>query len=93
MTGYTPKQPTHYQYPYKQMLADYEGLIDQYKTRREITPNYIIINPEDIDSLLREMAAAKMIPAGHLPGKLQYQGIRIIKSPDMPKGFFDVAGN
>jgi len=75
------------------MLADFEEQVKQYNDRREINPNYIIINPEDEESLVHEMQLRKMLPTNRVPGKLQYQGIRIIQSTDMPKSFFDVAGN
>jgi len=38
------------------------------------------------------MATLHLLPHGHT-GKLQYQGIKIIQSTDIIKGFFEVVGN
>lgn len=93
MTGFTPKSPEHYQFPYKNMLHDISEEIKAYTKHRGITPNYIIIHPEDKESLLAEMISFKLIVGVKPVGKLQFQGIRIIESPDLIKGFFEVLGN
>ena len=93
MTGFTFKIPVNYQFPYKNMLHDISEQIKDYTNRRKISPNYIIINPEDKECLLAEMISFKLILGNKPVGKLQFQGIRIIESPDMMKSFFEVVGN
>lgn len=93
MTGFTLKKPTDYQFPYQKMLHDFSEQIKAYAKHRGIAPNYIIINPEDKESLQAEMISFKLLQPGKAIGKLQFQGIRIIESPDITKGFFEVLGN
>lgn len=93
MTGYTLKIPVHYEFPYKHMLHDFTEQIKAYTKHRGIAPNYIIINPADMESLLAEMISFKLLQPGKAIGKLQFQGIRIIESPDIMKGFFEVLVN
>lgn len=93
MTGYTPLIPTHYQFPYKHMLRDFTEQVKLFSAHRKMNPNYIIINPEDRESLIHEMTELKMLPRGKPSGKLQHMGVRIIESPDIIKGFFEVTGN
>ena len=93
MTGFTPKSPVNYQFPYKNMLHDISLEIKAYAKSRRMDPNYIIINPADKESLLAEMQSFKLIGPGSHSGKLQFQGIRIIESPDIIVGFFEVLGN
>lgn len=75
------------------MLHDINQQIKEYHGRRKVDPNFIIINPQDMDSLIAEMISFKLIVHGKPVGKLQFQGIRIIESPDIIKGFFEVMGN
>ena len=93
MTGFTTKVPATYDSPYRNMLQDISEEIKQYTKHRGIGPNYIIIHTEDKTKLLDEMISAKLILEGKPVGKLQYQGIRIIETPDLIKGFFEVLGN
>ncbi len=94
MKGYKPKQPVNYEHPYLSMLADYVTYIKLYQVQNDTPPSYIIINPEDEESLLHEMREHKILPPnGSVRGKLQHNGIRIIQTADLPKGFFDVVGN
>ena len=91
MTEYTPTLQTNYDYPYKLMLHDIQEQIDTYKSYRQTDPVYIIVNPDDIQKLRYEMATLKLIPLGD-SGKLEFKGIKIIQSPDISKGFFEVMG-
>lgn len=75
------------------MLHDIETQMKEYKAHREIPPNYIVINPEDEQALLEEMQSFKLLTKGKAVGKLQFQGIRIIRSEDIKKGYFEVLGN
>ena len=76
------------------MLDDYSINIKLYQAQNQTPPSYIIINPEDEESLLNEMRTNKILPsAGSVRGKLQHAGIRIIKTTDISPGFFDVVGN
>jgi len=93
MTGFTPKQPAHYEFPYKHMLHDFTIEIEAYIKKRGISPGYIIIHPDDMESLLAEMISFKLLQAGKPTGKLQFSGIRIIESPGLIKSFFEVVGN
>ena len=93
MTGFNHKQPADYQFPYKNMLRDISQQIKEYHGRRGVDPNFIIINPGDMDSLIDEMISFKLLVHGKPVGKLQFQGIRIIESPDIIAGFFEVLGN
>ena len=93
MTGFTPKIPTNDLFPHKHMLHDFNEQIKAYVKVRRMDPNYIVINPGDKESLLAEMQSFKLIGPGSHSGKLQFQGIRIIESPDIIKSFFEVLGN
>jgi hypothetical protein len=93
MTAFTPKIPTNYQSPYKHMLHDITGQIKEYTKRLGIGPNFILIASDDKESLLAEMISFKLLVSGKPVGKLQFQGIRIIESPDIMKGYFEVLGN
>jgi hypothetical protein len=93
MTGFTRKIPADYQFPYKNMLHDITEQIKAYTKHRGISPNFIIIHSEDKGSLMEEMISFKLILGEKPVGKLQFQGIRIIESPDLIKGFFEVVGN
>lgn len=75
------------------MLHDFNEQIKEYTKLRKIAPNYILIHPEDKESLMAEMISFKLIIGTKSVGKLQFQGIRIIESPDIIKGFFEVLGN
>ena len=48
---------------------------------------------EDKTKLLDDMISAKLILESKPVVKLHYQGIRIIETPDLIKGFFEVLGN
>ena len=93
MTGFNHKQPADYQFPYKNMLHDIAQELKAYVKSRRMDPNYIVINPGDKESLLAELQSFKLIGPGSYTGKLQFQGIRIIESPDIIVGFFEVLGN
>jgi len=93
MTAFTTKIPVNYEFPYKHMLHDIAGQIQEYSKRRGIGPNFIVIASDDLESLLAEMISFKLLVPGRPAGKLQFQGIRIIESPDVMKGFFEVLGN
>jgi hypothetical protein len=93
MTGFTPKIPTDYSSPYKHMLHDFEKDMKSYKAKIGIMPNYIVINSDDINLLIEEMQSFNLLQKGKPVGKLQFQGVRIITSPDIMKGFFEVLGN
>lgn len=93
MTGFNHKQPADYQHPYKAMLADIDVQVKEYTKNRGMSPNYIVIHSLDIEELLLAMQEAKLLTPGKPAGKLQYLGIRIITTPDIIQGFFEVLGN
>jgi uncharacterized protein (UPF0254 family) len=93
MMLFTHKQPANYPHPYKAMLADIDAQVKEYTTLRGIRPNYIVIFTDDKEELLAEMVAAKLLTSNKPVGKLQYQGIRIITSTDIPAGYFEVLGS
>lgn len=64
----------------------------QTKSSNGKIPTYIIINETDSISLLKEMHKAKMIPEMNKATKLQIQGFRVIRTNDIPEGYFDVVG-
>ena len=91
MKGYNPN-PGNSAQPYKNMLADIYYEIES-ATKRDKLPTYVIINSNDLPFLQREMNKANILPEKVKPGKLQLRGIRIIQTPDIPQGFFDVVWN
>lgn len=93
MTGFTPKIPVEYLSPYKNMIHDISEQIKVFAKQKGYSPNYIIIHPDDKENLLSEMISFKLLTHNKPVGKLQFQGIRIIESPDLIKGFFEVVGN
>ena len=93
MTSFTHKQPTNYPHPYKGMLADIDAQVKEYHKIRGIGPNYVVISSDDKEELLLEMQTAKILTSSKPVGKLQYQGIRIITTPDIMQGFFEVLGS
>lgn len=93
MISFTHKQPADYPHPYKAMLADIDAQVNGYTKFRGIKPNYIVIFTDDKEELLAEMQKAKLLTSNKPVGKLQYEGIRIITSPDMMPGFFEVLGS
>ena len=56
------------------------------------TPSYIIMNEADSIHLIKEMVKAKMMPDIKEPKNLQIQGLRVIRTNDIPEGYFDVTG-
>jgi len=77
----------------KNILQDIESEIKQYSlSNKGKTPTCIIINEADSISLLKEMHKAKMIPDVNATKKIQIQGFRVIKTNDIPEGYFDVVG-
>ncbi len=75
------------------ILASITNEIKQYSlSNKGKTPTYIIINEADSVGLLNEMHKAKMIPDVKNPKKLQIQGLRVIRTNDIPEGYFDVTG-
>ena len=74
------------------MLVDFDIEINSYTQRRKMKPEYIIINPNDIDLLIEDMIRQKLLTNAKPVGKLQYNGIRIIKSEDILQGYFTVVG-
>lgn len=93
MTGYTPRTPIRDDRPYLHMLKDMEEQMDAFKKAWKKPANYIVVNADDFEQLALEFSEANKLPAGKTPGKLQIQGARIIRTGDIPKGFFDVLGN
>ena len=91
MKIYTPKVETNYEHPYKLMLHDIREEIDCFQQVHQVAPNYVIVNTDDVSKLRREMATLKLLPHNH-SGKIQYMGVRIIRSQDMSEGSFDVVG-
>ena len=63
--------------------------IKQYSVKGKI-PTYIIINETDSINLLKEMHKAKLIPDNNKQKKLQIQGLRVIRTKDIPEGYFDI---
>lgn len=92
MRDYTLKKETNYEYPYKLMLHDIREEIEYFQKEHKVAPGYVIINPDDIIRLRREMAVFKLLPHNHI-GEIRYMGINIIRSQDMSKGSFDVVGS
>jgi hypothetical protein len=77
----------------KNILQDISNEIKQYNlSNKDKTPSYIIINEADSIRLLIEMHKAKMIPDVKEPKKLQIQGLRVLRTMDIPVGYFDVTG-
>ena len=75
--------------PYQNMLEDIGHYLNIYFQQRKL-PSYILINSDDSKYLVKEMITAKIIPAISNPPKLQYQGIAIIRTPDISEGFFEI---
>jgi hypothetical protein len=73
----------------KTILQDIENEIKQFNlSNKDKTPSYIIINEADTIRLLEEMVMAKMIPDTNEPKKLQIQGLRVLRTNDIPEGYF-----
>ena len=78
----------------KNKLKSIANEIKQYSlSNKGKTPTYIIINEADSISLLKEMHKAKMIPDVNKPNKLQIQGLRVVRTNDIPVGYFDITGS
>jgi len=76
----------------KNILQDIANEIKQY-TDKVKTPTYIIINITDSPKLLNEMSRAKLIPDNKEPKKLALYGLRVIRTNDIPEGYFDITGS
>ena len=76
----------------KNILQDITSEIKHYSTKGK-TPTYIIISNNDSSKLLNEMYKAKLIPDKSEPKKLTLYGLRVIRTNDIPEGFFDVTGS
>ncbi len=75
----------------KNILQDIANEIKHY-TNKGKTPTYIIICILDSAKLLNEMYKAKLIPDKSEPKKLSLYGLRVIRTNDIPEGYFDVIG-
>ena len=75
----------------KNILQDIANEIKQYSNRGR-TPTYVIISNADSPKLLIEMNKAKLLPDNTEPKKLTLFGLRVIRTTDIPEGYFDVTG-
>ena len=77
----------------KNMLQDIEGEIKQYSiTNKGKKPTYTIICSSDSQKLINEISMAKLLPDNKEPKKLTLYGLRVIRTGDIPEGYFDVTG-
>ncbi len=76
----------------KNVLQDIANEIKQY-TDKGKTPTYIIISDVDSPKLLNEMSKAKLLPDNNEPKKLTLYGLRVIRTNDIPEGYFDITGS
>jgi len=74
------------------ILQDITNEIKHY-TNKGKTPTYIIISNDDSTKLLKEMYKAKLIPDKAEPKKLTLYGLRVIRTNDIPEGYFDITGS
>ncbi|MBK5215154.1 MAG: hypothetical protein JJE55_16025 [Flavobacteriaceae bacterium] len=75
----------------KNILQDIANEIKQY-TNKGKTPTYIIISNADSPKLLNEMSKARLLPDNKEPKKLILYGLRVIRTSDIPEGYFDITG-
>ena len=73
----------------KNILFEITKEIDLYKKLGKLV-TYIIINETDSIQLVKEMGKAKLIPPDSIPKKLQIKGLRVIRTKDLPEGYFDL---
>ena len=77
----------------KNILADIASEIKQYSlTNNGKTPSYIIINDNDTKYLLSAMNKANLIRDNTEPNKITLLGVRVLRTNDIPKGYFDITG-
>lgn len=53
-------------------------------------PNYIIIHENDTMALMHEMFEAKLLQNVWKVDALEFEGIHIIRTKDIPEGVFDI---
>ncbi len=75
----------------KNILQDILNEIKHY-TNKGKTPTYIIISNDDSPKLLNEMYKTKLLPDKSEQKKLTLYGLRVIRTNDIPEGYFDVIG-
>lgn len=93
MIAFNHKSPVHYEHPYRSMQKDIDAEIASFKKIWKKPPNYIVLHTDDYEELLAELQSTGYFPPGKTPAKFQYCGTRVMRSPDMDKGWFDVVGN
>ena len=77
----------------KNILQDISNEIKHYSLiNKGETHSYVIINQADSEQLLTAMLKAKLIPGNTQPKKLTILGLRVIRTNDIPEGYFDVVG-
>lgn len=77
----------------KNILQDISNEIKHYSLiNKGKTPSYVIINQADSEQLLTAMLKAKLIPDNTKPKKFTLLGLRVIRTSDIPEGYFDVTG-
>lgn len=92
MKQFRKKQPVDYSTPYSSMLDDIVAEIKYFQKTNKMLPNYIIISDKDYELLVGEAIKAKMIPEKE-PGLTIIQSARLMPSPFMAQGWYDVVGN
>ncbi len=91
MQTFIKKQPVNYQAPYKNVLADIDKAIRSYTAKEGCPPNYILISSADYEHVQAAFRASKVIPQS---SELSFiQSARVMRSPDMEPGRFDVVRN
>ena len=73
------------------MIEDIANEIKQYNsTNTGKIPSYIIVNESDSKLLLSAMVKAKLIPDKTPTKRLTLFGLRVIRTTDIPEGYFDI---
>lgn len=92
MNQFKKKQPVSYAAPYRNMEADISASIKLFTNKEGRPPNYILVNPDDYMHLFDAYKNTGAIPLKATELTI-IQSARVMRTPDMPVGHYDVVSN
>lgn len=92
MHQFKKKHPVDYMYPYQNMYADVLNAIAEFEKTHSLSANYVLVNIDDHMHLALSAQENKAFPKNRLDLHV-IKSARIVRSPDIPKGSFEVVIN